>query len=66
MVQQLYAQDTCLYVSRRLYKLQIEKLVNLIVNRSLHLSARSLCVGPITRAEESYLVCCLSECDLGT
>ena len=31
MVQQLYAQDTCLYVSRRSYKLQIGKLVNLII-----------------------------------
>jgi len=31
-VQQLHAQDTCLYVSRRSYKLQIENLVNVIIN----------------------------------
>jgi hypothetical protein len=33
MVQQLHAQDTCLYVSRRSYNLQIGNLVNLIINR---------------------------------
>jgi hypothetical protein len=32
MVQQLYAQDTCLYVTRRSYKLQIGNLINLIIN----------------------------------
>jgi hypothetical protein len=30
MVQQLYAQDTCLYVSGRPYMLQIRNLVNVI------------------------------------
>jgi len=65
-VQQLYAQDTCLYVSRRSCKLQIEKFVNMIINRTLQLSGRGLCVGPITRAKESYQLWYVPECDHGT
>ena len=32
MVQQLHAQDMCVYVSRRSYKLETGKLVNVIIN----------------------------------
>ena len=59
-MQQLHAQDTCLYVSRRSYKLQIGKLVNLII--IVEPRVRFICQVEVSASGRSHVQKSPTEC----